>query len=227
MIRAVSFDIWDTLLDMRTFYGAIADQIPSHPRDAIVETYKKAVRLRLEGTFSVGNVAESRRYLAKELKIEDETLARAIALALEDPKAKELAYEDSFKALNELRKMGLMIAALGNVMFWPGMITRYILHINGILKLFNLTVFSDEVGFQKPSKEIFEYAAKELGVNINEMAHVGDSLENDLAGGIIAGIPTFLVNRSFKTQTCKIGAEVYIINTLEALPAVIMKLNKK
>jgi putative hydrolase of the HAD superfamily len=228
MIRVVSFDIWGTLLDIEAFFRAISDQIPSHPYDRILEVYKKAIRLRLEGNFSIEKVAtESRKYLAKEIEIEDEVLARAIVRALENSKTRELAYQDSLKALSELRKANLKVLALGNVMFWPGIITRHILHMNGILDMFDLTVFSDEIGLQKPSKEIFEYIAKKLDVNIKEIAHIGDSLENDFAGGIIAGVTTFLLNRSFNARVCRIGSEAYVINTLEALPTLIMNLNKK
>lgn len=46
---------------------------------------------------------------------------------------------------------------------------------------------SAEVGFAKPSREIFDHAADTLGLGPRELLHVGDSASADAAGALAAG----------------------------------------
>jgi putative hydrolase of the HAD superfamily len=46
---------------------------------------------------------------------------------------------------------------------------------------------SAEVGFAKPSREIFDHAARSLGLEPAELLHVGDSASADAAGALGAG----------------------------------------
>jgi putative hydrolase of the HAD superfamily len=52
----------------------------------------------------------------------------------------------------------------------------------GLLPHFSFFVFSDEIGCAKPDPRVFEAAAKGLGVALNEIVHVGDREEKDIAG---------------------------------------------
>jgi len=61
------------------------------------------------------------------------------------------------------------------------------LHESGIKKHFNNIFISEEMGFQKPDKEIFEAARKTAKVDTDACIMIGDSFENDIAGALNAG----------------------------------------
>jgi putative hydrolase of the HAD superfamily len=61
------------------------------------------------------------------------------------------------------------------------------LHESGIKKHFNNIFISEEMGFQKPDKEIFDAARNIANVNTNECIMIGDSFENDIQGALNAG----------------------------------------
>ncbi len=49
------------------------------------------------------------------------------------------------------------------------------------------TVISEVVGFMKPDRRIFEWAAAEIGKEPDRILYVGDSLHSDIRGGHAAG----------------------------------------
>jgi len=232
MIKAVSFDIWYTLLDLSKFYLIVSEKISEVSgkplnvvSDLIFKAYREALKSRLEGNFK-RIIVDSAEFFASRLGISPEELFRAVVASINDSRISEMLYDDVLETLETLKSSGFKLGLLGNVMFWPGMITRYILYVNKALKFFDVTIFSDEVGLQKPSREIFEYESSKLGVKLEEMVHVGDSVENDLAGAVIAGVKAVLINRSSQTPCLRLGRNACLINTLRKLPEAIEELNK-
>ncbi|MCD6196295.1 MAG: HAD family hydrolase [Staphylothermus sp.] len=232
MIRAVSLDVYNTLINLRKYYLLIADElakiIGEDPRivaEKIVKTHKEALKHRLFGGFK-RVIIESADMYAKSLGVRREDIYRAIIRTLDRDETKELIFPDVKEALRMLRERNVLIATIGNILSWPGMVTRYLLEKNGVLEYFDLTMFMDEVGYMKPQKEIFLFTAEQLGININELLHVGDSPENDLAGALLAGAKATLINRSLEIPIARIGRNAFIINDLRKLVDVIEELNK-
>ncbi len=56
-------------------------------------------------------------------------------------------------------------------------------------------VISDAIGFRKPRAEIFEAVLAKLGVAPEETLHVGDSLSADIGGAALLGIRTAWITR--------------------------------
>lgn len=81
---------------------------------------------------------------------------------------------------------------------------------------FEQIIISQEVGFNKPNKEIFDYAFTKLKINEydkDKVLIVGDSLTSDIQGGINYGIDTCWFNPQFKENN--IGNEpTYEVNDL-------------
>ena len=230
MFEAVSFDIWGTLLDLSRYYAVVARKlsaISGRPAEELytltLEVYKEALRARLEGSFR-RIVVDSAEFFSARLGVQVEDLFAAVVASIEDPEIAELAYPDAVEALEAVRSSGYRVAALGNVMFWPGMVTRYMLYRCGLLRYFHLTVFSDEVGLHKPGREVFEYVARKLGVELSSLVHVGDSVENDLAGAVVAGAKAVLVNREAPAAKLRLGRGAYLVNSLRHLPEVLKEL---
>jgi putative hydrolase of the HAD superfamily len=59
-------------------------------------------------------------------------------------------------------------------------------------------VTSAEAGARKPSAAIFKRALTLAGVGADDAIHVGDSIEEDLAGARAAGIEPVLISRDGK-----------------------------
>ncbi|MGC9010267.1 MAG: HAD family hydrolase [Sulfolobales archaeon] len=232
MIKVVSFDIWNTLMDINKFYSIISAKLSSFVKRDYEEiyremtiTYRDALKKRLSGDFR-RIIIDSANFFAERLGISTETLFRALVSALLDEDIRGLVYDDVIDTLENIKRRGLKIACLGNVMFWPGMVTRYIMHLNGILDYFDATIFSDEVGYMKPSKEIFEYLSRRLDVDLSEVIHVGDSLEHDLVGSALSGVASVLVKRDLDTNMIRLSRSAYVIKSLSYLERVIDELSK-
>lgn len=72
-----------------------------------------------------------------------------------------------------------------------------LLEQGGLREHLDAVAISDEVGFRKPRREIFEEALRRLGVAPGEAVHVGDRLDADVAGAGALGIrPIWLVRRA-------------------------------
>ena len=56
--------------------------------------------------------------------------------------------------------------------------------------MFEVIVFSSEVGIIKPSPRIFQKALEALDVEVSKVVYIGDSLRRDIAGAQSIGMAT-------------------------------------
>lgn len=69
------------------------------------------------------------------------------------------------------------------------------LNDSGLMMLFKDIFISEEIGFQKPMKEYFDYCFKKINnIDLDRTLMIGDSLSSDILGGINAGIDTCWLN---------------------------------
>ena len=66
---------------------------------------------------------------------------------------------------------------------------------SGLLELVDGVVTSADVGAAKPDPAVFEAALRAVGADPGSSLHVGDSLENDVAGARAAGVRAVLIAR--------------------------------
>ena len=67
----------------------------------------------------------------------------------------------------------------------------------GLRKYFEVVASSAEVGHEKPSFEIFNYALDNAGVTAEESVMVGDRIENDILPAQKLGFKTIWIRRSY------------------------------
>lgn len=103
-------------------------------------------------------------------------------------------------AKNVLTHLKTKIGLISNTGRTPGRVLRPVLSDLGILEFFDVTLFSNEVGYLKPHPEIFNQASQRLGVPLSEMLHVGDDVETDIKGGRAVGMHTLLVEEPADLQ---------------------------
>jgi putative hydrolase of the HAD superfamily len=69
------------------------------------------------------------------------------------------------------------------------------LRATGVLDFIDAVVTSAEVGEAKPSPRVFERALALARVDPGEALHVGDKVDNDVAGAAAAGVRGVLIQR--------------------------------
>ena len=84
------------------------------------------------------------------------------------------------------------LAVVSDAIVSPGRCLRQWLELNHILQYFQGFSFSDEVGSSKPHRNMFTLAAEQMGVEIEEIVHVGDRDHNDIKGAHALGMKAVL-----------------------------------
>jgi putative hydrolase of the HAD superfamily len=102
------------------------------------------------------------------------------------------AFEDAGPALTRARARGYWVVVVSN---WDQSLAE-VLDRLGLGCLLDGVVTSAVVGVGKPQSAIFEAALGLAGVQAGQAVHVGDSLEEDIAGGRAAGVAVVWLNRA-------------------------------
>lgn len=84
------------------------------------------------------------------------------------------------------------LCVVSDAVVTPGRYLRKWLEMNGLKQYFTSFAFSDEVGRSKPHPEAFASAARQLGIELTEMVHVGDRDHNDIKGPQSLGMKAVL-----------------------------------
>jgi HAD superfamily hydrolase (TIGR01549 family) len=95
------------------------------------------------------------------------------------------------EALSDLSRR-YRLCVVSDSIVTPGRCLRKLLALHDLGRYFTGFVFSDEVGYSKPHRAMFEAAARQMGVEIPEMAHVGDRDHNDIKGPRALGMKAVL-----------------------------------
>ena len=90
----------------------------------------------------------------------------------------------------------------------------------GLEGYFAFVVFSQDVQIEKPDRRIFEITAERAGCELAEMLHVGDSLENDVAGARNAGAYSVWLNREGEPNDTEIRPD-YEVASLTEIPTIL------
>ena len=105
----------------------------------------------------------------------------------------------------------MRLALLSNFDYGPGL--RDLLREAEIETCFDPLVISAEIGYRKPGQPAFDHALSAAGVPRESVLLGGDSLGDDVAGALAAGVDVAWLNRN--GQLAKPGAEpTYTITEL-------------
>ena len=91
--------------------------------------------------------------------------------------------EGMFELVHDLVAAGVPVGAVSNS---EGRLAELVEQL-GEADCFGVIADSGRLGFEKPDRRIFDYAAARLGVPIRCLVHVGDSWEADVKGALGAG----------------------------------------
>ncbi len=133
---------------------------------------------------------------------------RAFGRALET--SLPVLYPHLAQTLAHLRKAGYRIGLVSNTGRTWGRYLRPIQDELGVGKYFDARVFSDEVRARKPDRRIFERALERLHLEPEEVVHIGDDVEADVAGAKGMGMRAVWFNTGFwpEARTDRADAEI-------------------
>ncbi len=180
VIRAVFFDVGETILDETREYGTWADWlgVPRHTFSAVFGAVIASGR----------DYRETFRYFKPGFDLAAERRARKNAGQPEIFGEQDL-YPDARSCLSALRSMGLRVGLAGNQ-------TR---DAEALLRSLELPVdvigTSEGWAVQKPSPAFFARLIEEAGCAADSILYVGDRLDNDVGAAQRAGLATGLIRR--------------------------------
>lgn len=87
-----------------------------------------------------------------------------------------------------LAAAGHTLGLISDTSLTPGRLLRHFLEKDGLLDCFSALTFSDETGYTKPDRRMFEGTLAILGARPGEAAHVGDTPRTDIAGAQALGM---------------------------------------
>lgn len=209
MVQAISFDVGETLLRPYPSFAALMRRCCE----------EEAVDLPIGAEATVGALAD---FYFTELKRRGRTYSRSdeeservwttfyhqflerhgIERAVQGPAARRMyrtftdpgsyhLFDDSLEVVAELRSRGFRLGIISN---WESWLTT-LLRAHQLDQLFDFTVISAFVGFEKPDPRIFEAACHASRLAASEIVHVGDSLASDVEGARRFGLQAILLDR--------------------------------
>ncbi len=211
MIKAVTFDFWETLvrdspenmreqraLRIQALHRVLAGAGSGIGEPDVAEAYDRSGRVlgeRFWDRHRDPSIAEQVRLVLETVSpgisramtpaLFEEALAGYIEPVLHVPP--ELT-PGAAEAVRELASLGVALGIISNTGRTPGVILRRLLERHDLLRHFTAVSYSDEVGYRKPDPEIFRRTLAELGVEAGEAAHVGDNPVADVEGAQGAGM---------------------------------------
>ncbi len=192
MIEAVTFDWGQTLVQFEWDDGLLAAghraALEALGRGAEADAFTRRFRDELLPGFVRG--ADYEALLRDEFGLDDAAL-RAYLAAEHRVWEPNIALLGSAHALLEaLRARGVRLGVVANHWPEPAWIVRDEIERLGVAARVDAVVLAGEVGARKPDPAIFERALAELGVDATAVLHVGDRLEEDVAGAAALGMTT-------------------------------------
>jgi len=207
-VRAVTFDLWETLLFEKD--GASARRADARCRNlaealnslgfnvsvkelsvAITETVS-FMMTTWETCRDVACVDQIRLIVKKaskdslELRREwTDSLVSAYNLSFRE--VPPYLNPEARKALEDLKKRDKHVGLICNTGLTSGTALRQFLADARVAEYFSFMLFSEEIGIRKPDPRIFHLAAERLCVQPCEIVHVGDNLKTDVWGAMNAG----------------------------------------
>jgi FMN phosphatase YigB (HAD superfamily) len=208
-IRAVFFDVGETLVDETRMWGAWADAL-------------EVPRLTLFGLLGA-SIARDQHHRQVLERFGANRLARAEdRMRTVEPLAPGDLYPDVLACLSALRSRGLILGAAGNQ---PSALETALVAAGIPL---DVVGSSERWGVEKPSPEFFERVLAEAGCSAGEVLYVGDRLDNDVLPALRSGLRAVLVRRGpwgiLHAQRVEAGRADGVIDGLMELPELVDRL---
>jgi putative hydrolase of the HAD superfamily len=200
-VKAIGFDLFNTLItaDPKAVSEAVERLIKSLRKSGFSfeeipfkKTYRRCAMDFLEKTKEDGRETHNRFWVSaalRELGYPVEPDDARIAIALDAYFSAFFDYcrliPGTMEMLNKLQGI-YPLGLLSNFTHAPagrGLITQL-----GLAPFFEVLLISGELGYRKPHASVFQQLVKDVGVDSSRLLYVGDNIEADINGALLAGI---------------------------------------
>jgi putative hydrolase of the HAD superfamily len=244
-IRAVIFDLFDTLVDLlgenlpqeeyrgrslpillRRIHGMVEEYV-AVDFDRYL-TIMKEVDEEFRESHYARNVElpslERFEVLARRLGATESELPHALVEVHMGALFGQVEYLDHHPEILARLKGDYLLGLCSNFSHSPT--ASRVLEVSELGELFDAIVISDAVGIRKPDPVIFEQTLDALGVAPEEALHVGDSLRADVGGASAVGIRTVWLTRRIADPEKVLGSGTqprpdFQISDLAELPSLL------
>jgi len=226
MIRAVVFDVDNTLVDFMKFKSASVDAAVQAMIDAGLDMTAEQARQRIYQIYEAKGIEYQEvfdDFLRDVLGYVDfRILANGIIAYRRAREGVLVSYPHVNMALLKLARMGLRLAVVSDAPRLQAWMRLVQLGVDGF---FDVVVTFDDTGKRKPAPEPFQKALELLQVAAGECVMVGDWAERDIVGAKEIGMHTVFARYGDTFGTQHSGADFEIGDVLELIP-VIERLNR-
>jgi len=205
VIRAITFDYWDTLYEggavpervalRRTAVGALLGaygrELPEEQLRALYEASGHEAERWWSEEHRGYTTQERLRWILERAAVTPRENCRHVAAAVDAVDNALLMLPPAMLpgAWQMLRAMSrrVTLAVISDTGFASGRAQDRLLEKDGARKFFAATIYSMDIGHAKPRPEIFAAAVETLGMPAHEILHVGDNERTDVRGALAAG----------------------------------------
>ena len=234
-IRAVTFDLWNTLLtrtpgavELRSrFWREVIDERGLDIGDDLLHGTLSMLPTRFDEEWRAGRQYGPTEALADCFTAFGERVTSADKDALKaafDAASYELQVmpvPDAADVLSAVAGAGIAVGIVSDTTLAAGCHLRHHLDRHGILAHVDFAAFSDEVGVYKPDPAIFRAALDGLGIDDPAtVVHVGDLKRTDVAGARAMGMTTVRFRGALDDDEPGDEAD-HVIDRLTELPTVL------
>jgi len=219
VIRAVVFDVDNTLVDFSKFKNASVDAAIDAMIDAGLDLTPQQARARIDQIYEDKGI-EFQQVFDEFLQdvlghVDYRILANGIIAYRRAREGVLVTYPHTKIALLRLARMGLRLGVVSDA---PRLQAWMRLASLGMVNYFDAVVTFDDTGKRKPAPEPFQKALEMLDVEPREAVMVGDWAERDIVGAREIGMYTVFARYGDEFGTKNSGADTDINDILELIP---------
>lgn len=227
MIKAVIFDLDNTLVDFMAMKNQAVDAAIHAMRDAGLALTHDEIRKRIDAIYAERGIEFQNVFdqlLFNEFsKVDHKILASGIIAYRRAREAALVLYPHVYLTLVQLVKMKLKIAVVSDA---PGREAWLRLCYLNLHHLFDAVVTFDDTKMRKPNLEPFVEALKRLGVEAREALMIGDWAERDVVGAAQVGMKTVFARYGDTFGTVVSHAD-FEVDDITELIDIVKQLNKE
>lgn len=225
MIRAVVFDLDNTLVDFMAMKRQAIDAAVDAMIDAGIGLLKSEIHKRIDTIYQERGIEFQKVFdeLLYDIfqKVDYKILSAGIIAYRRAREAALVPYPHVYMTLIELAKMGMKLAVISDAPSREAWLRLCYLNLHHI---FDCVVTFDDTGERKPSPVPFQKVLEMLNVKGSEAIMIGDWAERDMVGAAKVGMKTVFARYGNTFGTIESGAD-YDVNDIQELIEIVKKEN--